>query len=275
MYWPNRCSVKAKELSVVLTGATGGIGIALAHELVVRGARVLLVARTATPLATLARELAREDDSRYRIDALVADVTLASARVGIRDAAIARNANVLVNAEEADESGPFAALDAASMDEMVLTNLAAPMQLTHLLLPHLLRQPEARVLNIGSSLGRTGLPGAAAYSASQFGLRGFSEALRRELADTTVRVQFLGRFYASRVSGLRQDDNEPRPRTRIDLPEYVANVVVRMLLAGTSERFLGASGALLGHVNALVPLWLDGTLKRRHVVARRPKTATT
>jgi len=110
MYWPNRCSVKAKELSVVLTGATGGIGIALAHELVVRGARVLLVARTATPLATLARELAREDDSRYRIDALVADVTLASARVGIRDAVIARNANVLVNAEEADESGPFAAL---------------------------------------------------------------------------------------------------------------------------------------------------------------------
>jgi len=91
----------------------------------------------------------------------------------------------------------------------------------------------------------------------------------------TIFASMLDEFFQIRVSGLRQDDNEPRPRTRIDLPEYVANVVVRMLLAGTSERFLGASGALLGHVNALVPLWLDGTLKRRHVVARRPKTATT
>jgi short-subunit dehydrogenase len=267
--------VKAKELSVVLTGATGRIGIALAHELVVRGARVLLVARTATPLVTLARELAREDDSRYRIDALVADVTIASARVGIRDAAIARSANVLINAAAADVPGPFAALDAARVDEMVLTNLTAPMHLTHLLLPHLLRQPEARILSIGSSLGRTGLPGAAAYSASQFGLRGFSEALRRELADTTVRVQFLGRFFASRASDLPQGASDSGTCTRIDLPEYVANVVVRMLLAGTSERFLGASGALLGRVNALVPLWLDGTLKRRHVVPRRPRTATT
>jgi len=267
--------LKPKDLSVVLTGATGSVGAALARGLVARGARVLLVARTAAPLVALARELAREDDQRHRVDALAADVTSASARIGIRDAAIARNVNALINAAGADEPGPLYELEATRVDAVLQTNLGAAIQLTRALLPHLLRQPEARVLNLGSALALTALPGAAVYSASQFGLRGFAEALRRELADTGVRVQFLGRQPASAIHDPHELEEEYPARARSDVPEYVASVALRMLLAGTGERFLGVSSAVLGRLNALMPLWLDGTLKRRHVAPRRRKPAPT
>lgn len=238
----------------MLTGATGGVGSALARELVARGARVLLVARTAGPLAALARELAREDDNRHRIDALAADVTSAAARIGVRDAAITRSANVLINAASADESGPFHALDVARVDAVLQTNLVAAMQLTRALLPHLLRQPAARVLSIGSALDGTGLPSATAF----IGLRGFSDALRRELAGTTVRAQFLGRFSA-----------------RQELHDYVASVTLRMLLSGTSERFLGASNGILGRLDTLATTWLVGMLDRGNAVRRLRKAAPT
>jgi short-subunit dehydrogenase len=251
---PDVFRVRPNDLSVVLTGATGGVGAALARELVARGARVLLVARTAAPLAALARELAREDDNRHRIDALAADVTSASARLGVRDAAIARNANVLINAAGTDESGPFQALHAARIDAVLQTNLVAAMQLTRALLPHLLQQRSARVLNIGSAVDGTGLPGATAF----IGLRGFCEALRRELAGTPVRAQFLGRF-----------------STGHELHDYVAGVALRMLLSGTSERIIGASNGILGRLDALATAWLVGMLDRGNVVRRLRKAAPT
>jgi short-subunit dehydrogenase len=246
--------VRPSDLSVVLTGATGGVGAALARELVARGARVLLIARNAAPLAALARELAREDDNRHRIDALAADVTSASARIGVRDAAIARNANVLINAASTDASGPFPTLDAARIDAVLQTNLVAAMHLTGALLPHLLQQRSARILNIGSAVDGTGLPGATAF----IGLRGFCEALRRELAGTAVRAQFLGRFSA-----------------RQELDTYVAGVALRMLLSGTSERFLGASDGVLARLDAVATGWLVGMLDRGNAVRRLRKAAPT
>ena len=255
---------------MVLTGATGRVGAELARRLFTRGARVLLVARTATALVALAHELAGEEDHRHRVDALAADITNAAARLAIRDAAIARDANVLINAACADEAGPLSELNAARVDAMLQTNLVAPVQLTRILLPHLLHQREARVLSLGSALGRTGLPGASVYGASQFGLRGFSEALRRELADTNLRVQFLGRRSTWREFGDRHVEREYRAvASGSDRPAYIAEAALRMLLAGRSEQFLGLSSSLLGRVNALAPLWLDGLLKRRRVLPRR------
>ncbi|HTT11627.1 MAG TPA: SDR family NAD(P)-dependent oxidoreductase [Burkholderiaceae bacterium] len=253
--------MKPNELSVVLTGATGGVGAALARQLVARGARVLLVARTAAPLAALARALAREDDNRHRVDALAADVTSTSARRGIRDAAIARNVNALINAASCGEPGPLQAMEGGHIDAVLQTNLVAPIQLTRSLLPHLLQARAARVLSIGATPGRIAPPGTAALTASQAGLRSFCTALRRDLADTTVRVQFLGRSSAVRESAA--------------LPDYVAGVALRMLLAGSSERLLHPNGAWLDRLDAMAPMWLNDLLDRSTGTRRRRKTAPT
>jgi len=223
--------VKLQDLSVVLTGATSSVGAALARALVARGARVLLVARSAAPLAELARELTRDDDHRHRVDALASDVTNPGALLGIRDAAIARGANVLINAANADDGEALQALDAVHIDAILQSNLVAPVQLTRALLPHLLRQPSARVLNIGLPLGVTGNAGGAVHCASQLGLRGFCDALRRELAGTRVRVQFL----ATRVSDART-------------PANAAQAALRLLVNGNGEPLFGIPGELFARL---------------------------
>ena len=190
--------MKLQDLSVVLTGATNSVGAALARALVARGARVLLVARSAAPLAELARELTRDDDHRHRVDALASDVTNPGALLGIRDAAIARGANVLINAANADDGEALQALDAVHIDAILQSNLVAPVQLTRALLPHLLRQPSARVLNIGLPLGVTGNAGGAVHCASQLGLRGFCDALRPSLPGPACASSSWQRAYPTR-----------------------------------------------------------------------------
>jgi NAD(P)-dependent dehydrogenase (short-subunit alcohol dehydrogenase family) len=134
------------------------------------------------------------------------------------------------------------------------TNLVAAMQLTRVLLPHLLQQPTARILSIGSAVDGTGVPGATAF----IGLRGFCEALRRELAGTAVRAQFLGRISAGH-----------------ELNDYVAGVALRMLLSGTNERLLGASNGILGRLDTFATTWLVGRLGRGNAARRARKAAPT
>ena len=104
----------------------------------------------------------------------------------------AGSANVLVNNAGVPSFGRLESLGAEHIEQVLRTNLLAPMLLTQALLPSLRRQPRAQVIQVGSALGRIGLPGYSVYSASKFGLRGFAEALRRELRDSPVRVQYLG-----------------------------------------------------------------------------------
>jgi short-subunit dehydrogenase len=245
-----------QELSVVLTGASGGIGSALAAALARAGAQVLLVGRRGAPLAALAESLGGTRNER--VSALAADITTAAGRAAIRDIAAARGCNALVNNAALPCFGAFADADAAQIDTVLLTNLVAPIQLTLALLPRLKAQPQARVLNIGSATGRLGVPGFAVYGAGKFGLRGFSETLRRELADTSVRVQYLGpRATRTGLNDERADDFNRRTRTAVDAPEAVAAAALKLLLSGAAERFLGFPEAIAVRVNSLAPRLLD------------------
>lgn len=155
---------------------------------------------------------------------------------------------------------------------MLATNLLAPMLLTRALLPQLQSQREARVLNVGSALGRLGLPGYAAYSASKFGLRGFSEALRRELAGTPVRVQYLApRATDTGFNDARVEAYNRATQTRSDSPEVVADAALRLLASGAAERFLGFPEALAVRINGLVPAWLDRAFGRHNDALRRTR----
>jgi short-subunit dehydrogenase len=248
--------MKSEELSVVLTGASGGIGSALAAALANAGAQVLLVGRRGAALAALAESLGGARNER--VTALAADITTTAGRATIRDIAAARGCNALINNAAVPCFGSFADADPLQIDAVLQTNLVAPIQLTLALLPRLRAQPEARVLNIGSATGRLGVPGFAVYGAGKFGLRGFSEALRRELADTSVRVQYLGpRATRTGFNDARDDDFNRRTRTAVDAPEAVAAAALKLLLSGAGERFLGFPESIAVRVNGLAPRLLD------------------
>ena len=255
--------MRTEQMTAVLTGAAGGIGSAAAHALVNAGARVVLVGRSAARLAALAQTLAKPAAAAV----VQADVTTPDGRGAIHAAAIANRANVLVNNAGLPCFGRLDTLDPAHIARVLETNLLAPVLLTRLLLPHLLAQPAASILNVGSAMGSLGLPGFSVYGAAKFGLRGFSESLRRELQDTSVTVQYL----APRLTRTGFNDDAVAAFNRAtgahsDSPEQVAGALLDILQRGSAERFLGFPESLAARLNGVVPRLLDRAFRRHRAV---------
>jgi short-subunit dehydrogenase len=142
--------------------------------------------------------------------------------------------------------------------------------LTRALLPHLSAQPRAIILNVGSTLGRIALPGFSVYAASKFGLRGFTEALRRELADTRVRVHYVApRATRTGINTSAVERMNAELGVAMDPPELVARAVCDMLAGGRAEAVLGWPEKLFARLNGVLPRVVDGALRKQLPVIRR------
>ena len=255
--------MKAAQARVLLTGATGGIGRAIAAELLQHGAAVLLTGRSPARLAALSRALAPTAVLQSRVAWHATDLDDAAALPLLCEAAVAWQANVLVNNAGTSSFGRLETLGADHLEQVLRTNLLAPMRLTQALLPWLRSRPQAQVIQIGSVLGRLGLPGYSVYSASKFGLRGFSEALRRELRGSPVRVQYLGpRSTRTAFNDARVDAYNRATSTATDSPETVARALLELLQSGAAERFLGLPEKHAVRLNGLAPELLDGAFDK-------------
>lgn len=175
----------------VVTGASGGIGLEIARELASRGYALVLSARGRDKLEALADELRRAHGTRTLVapadlgmpggaDALAQAV----AQAGIEPKVLVNNAGI-------GWFGEFADADPARTQEMVELDVAAPTRLTGLLLPALLRQAPANILNVASTAAFQPGPGMAVYFASKAYLLSLGEALDAELAPRGVRVTTL------------------------------------------------------------------------------------
>jgi short-subunit dehydrogenase len=254
--------MKPTDARVLLTGATGGIGEATTQALLAAGAAVMLVGRSPARLSALARPLA-EKGGAGRVAWHAADLTQLDSLSDLASAASAWGCNTVVHNAGLPGFGRLEAMAPADMQALLHTNLLAPMLLTQALLPSLRTRRQAQIICMGSALGRIGLPGYSAYSASKFGLRGFAEALRRELADSPVRVQYLGP--RSTRTGFNNSAVETYNRatgTAMDSPTQVARALVRMLESGRAESFMGFPETLAVRINGIVPAWLDKAFAR-------------
>ena len=256
--------MKAAEARILLTGAYGGIGEASAAALMSAGASLLLAGRSPARLAAQARMLmaGRKGEPR-RIEWHAGDLANPADMASLCEAAAAWECNVLVHAAGIAGFGRLESFGGEDLERVVQVNLLAPMLLTRALLAHLRSQSKAQVIYIGSVLGRIGLPGFSTYSASKFGLFGFAEALRRELADTSVRVQYLGpRSTRTSFNSQEVQAYNHATGTAMDKPEKVARAVVQMLESGRAERFLGFPEKLAARVNGFASPLLDGAFSR-------------
>jgi short-subunit dehydrogenase len=246
----------------VLTGASGGIGRAIAAALAPRCDELLLVGRHAARLA----DAAAAAGPVARV--LVADLESSSGRDAI--AATSANPNLLINNAGATDFAWLADQTDAALARIVQTNVLAPMQLTRRLLPLLERQPEAWIVNVGSIFGYLGYPGHAAYSASKFALRGFGEALRRELADGPVRVlHFAPRATRTAMNGAGLQALNAELGVAMDDPAAVAQQLLRLLRRPARERLLGMPEKLFARINQLLPGVVDRALRRQLSTIRR------
>jgi short-subunit dehydrogenase len=243
---------------IVLTGASGGLGSALARELAGTGAALLLCGRDPERLQRVASSLAPAADT------VAADLMEPSGILRVVHAATEFGVNVLINNAGVGSYGLIERQDWEHVDRVMRTNLLAPMRLTQALLPLLLRQPSAAVVQIGSMFGSLPFPGFTAYSSAKSGLRGFSQALRRELTGSAVEVfHFSPRAIRTELNSEAVRRLNAALAQAEDAPEDVARRIVRGLRGGRHEQHFGFPERMFSWLNAVCPRCIDRGLGSR------------
>jgi short-subunit dehydrogenase len=212
-----------------------------------------------------------------RADWCVADLATGAGRASVVEAGSrwgGTGVNVLINNAGLGDFRLLDALDDAAIERLFAINAVAPVQLTRALLPTLRSQPAAAILNIGSVFGSLGYPGFATYSASKFAMRGFTEALRRELADSRVGVHYFApRATRTGMNASAVERMNAELKVAMDLPGPVAAAACDVLEAGRSSAVFGWPEKLFVRINALLPGVVDGSLRRQLPVIRRHAAA--
>jgi short-subunit dehydrogenase len=253
---------------ILLTGASGGLGGALAQQLAASGAALLLAGRDPERLAEIGRSLPRAQGITH--STVRADLTQPEGVAAAAGAAREFRVNVLINNAGVGGFGLYDRHDWGEIDTLLATNLTAPLRLTHALLPWLKARPQAAIVNIGSTFGSLPFAGFAAYSAAKAGLRGFSQALRRELADTSVAVVHIApraidtALNSAAVVALNRDLGNPS-----DSVETVARQVVAALERGGGEHHLGFPERFFAWLNGVAPALIDRGLAGKLAVIKR------
>lgn len=169
--------------TALLTGAASGMGEQLAYGLAARGSDLVLLDRDAEGLEAVAARLRAENPQRG-VDTRVVDLAdLESLEPLITMITVTHPMiNLVINNAGVALGGRFDQVSAEDFDWLMAVNFHAPVVLTRLLLPALSRQPGSHIVNVSSLFGLIAPPGQTAYAASKFAIRGFSDALRHELA---------------------------------------------------------------------------------------------
>lgn len=211
--------------SVLLAGATGGLGRAIGAELVRRGAVLTLVARSIERLGALDLPGSRTAADLRSPDACAAAVAAAVDHCGHLD--------IVVNAIGVVAFGTVDELSIDTMEELFLTNTFVPIMLARAALPVL--RPGGALVNISGVIAETNLPGMAAYGASKAAVRSFDEALAREARRRNVRVLDARPPHTETgLAGHPLAGVAPRMPTGLS-PEHVARVICDALASGASD----------------------------------------
>jgi uncharacterized protein len=179
------------ETAALVTGASSGIGAAIARELAGRGHQLVLVARRKDKLDTLADELT--DEFGVRAEAVGCDLGKAASRQQLpaRIESLGLEVSVLVNNAGFATGGPFHESDPARELEQVRVLVEAVVALTSAFLPTMVRKGRGAILNVASTAGMQPLPYSAGYSAAKAYVLTFSEAVHQEVAGSGVTVTAL------------------------------------------------------------------------------------
>jgi NAD(P)-dependent dehydrogenase (short-subunit alcohol dehydrogenase family) len=234
---------------VIVTGASSGIGASTAHLLASRGASLILAARRADMLALAEHEITSQGG---KARAIPTDVTADADLERLVQAALSTFGRLDVLVNNAGVGGGHSILaDTAVMDRAISVNLIAPAHLMRAAIPIMLRQGGGAIVNIGSIAGEIGV--GAMYSASKFGLRGLTDAVRREFMGKGIHVTLIEPGYIRTPMTAQRKQKMPgpeivaqavlraleRPRRKMVVPLYYrVPLLLASLFPGTTDRLI-------------------------------------
>ncbi|TDO98714.1 SDR family oxidoreductase [Marinomonas balearica] len=250
----------------LLTGASGGIGQAIARELAEKGVSLILVGRNQKKLEALMRQLSGE--GHHIIVADIATTTGLESVVSYVEQW--GGLNMLINNAGVSHLSMLEDMDHKEIPRIISTNLIAPMSLTHALMPTFKQSSEASIINIGSAFGSIGFAGQTAYCASKFGMRGFSESLYRELADTQIEVFYLApRATSTNINSSTAMAMNEELGNHIDSPDLVAKCLVEQLQNKKPRCFIGFPERIFVKLNGAFPHIVDKALFKKLPIIKR------
>jgi short-subunit dehydrogenase len=246
--------------SILITGASGGLGTAMARELAARGGRLVLSARRVALLDQLAAELGAEVEVADLADR--ADVERLAARAATCDVLVA-NAGV-------GDDPTLDELTEASIDFALDVILRAPIVLAQAFAKAKIAAGKpGRIVLVGSLAGLAASPGTRMYNATKFGLRGFSLSFAQELDGTGVSCTLVAPGFIRDAGMFHENDIELPSGVRTKSPQDVASAVVKAIADGPAEVYVAPPELRLASTLATVAPGISAAIQKRLGVAER------
>ncbi len=249
---------------ILLTGASGGLGDAMARSLAAKGGSLTLSARSTDKLVALASDIGAEVDTADlfdRDDVIRLEERCAESDILIANAAVGSDA-------------PVHSMTAEDIDRAIDVNLRAPIQLSRAFVQsHLEADRPGHIVFVGSLAGIVASPDARLYNATKFGLRGYALALRQDLLDAGIGVTLVSPGFI-RDAGMFADSGTQLPAVvRTKSPQDVADAVIEGIETNRGEVFVApVELRLLATLGGAVPRLSSAAQSRLGVTDRRARS---
>lgn len=264
-----------RDKRILITGAAGEIGREICKILVAEGAQLCISGRSAAALVEVENSL----ETNNKIIKICADLSnIDGARDLVHRAIQAFNGklDIIIHCAALSFFSEHDSVSDGALADMLNVNLLAPQLMAKAALPHFKKHNSGTFVCIGSILGSIGFGFSSGYSASKFGLRGFCEALRRELRGSNIKVTFISpRAVQTKLNSAKMNEFIKQTRTTVDQVPEVARRIVIGIKKQKNETYLGLPESIFVKLNSIAPRLVDWAISGQMKVARTVLTTDT
>jgi short-subunit dehydrogenase len=235
-----------RDKTILLTGGAGGLGSLISTQLMEEGAKVVVLDRAepANGAAFLKHDISTPEG-----------IEAAAAAVARRDW------DIVINLAGIQHFGPFERQTPEHLMASYMVNLIAPVRLAQAALPRMKAAGRGQIVNVGSIFGSINFAHFVTYSSAKAGLRGFSQALRRELSGTGIDVTYVApRAVKTALNSPAVMEFARLTQMNMDPPEMIAQRIVEAVRGRKREVYFGFPESLFVRINAIFPRLVDGAL---------------